>query len=105
MSSNWIPRPCPVPGARAFYDTSSRCAVILGHEPLGPGGERRWHLSISHPKRFPTWDEIKAARYFFIPEEATMAMLLPPKEEYVNVHTNCFHLHEFVGNEVISKLA
>ena len=58
------------------------------------GNEKMWHLSISHPHRYPTWDEIKAARYELIPDDITMAMFLPPKSEYVNIHNNCFHLHE-----------
>ena len=54
----------------------------------------RWHLSISHEERYPTWDEIRDARYEFIPDEAHMVMVLPPKSEYVNVHSNCFQLWE-----------
>ena len=56
--------------------------------------EGLWHLSISHPKRYPTWDEIYEARYRFIPEAVQMVMHLPPRQEYVNVHQNCFHLFE-----------
>jgi hypothetical protein len=63
------------------------------------------HLSISHrvdvlgsrrtePGRYPTWDEIVDARYLFCPEDKVMAMLLPPKSEYVNVHPTTFHLWE-----------
>lgn len=70
------------------------CRVFVGREPLGPGGGLRWHLSISHPTRYPTWDEIKGARYKLMPKEITVAMMLPPPEQYVNVHENCFHLHE-----------
>jgi hypothetical protein len=59
-----------------------------------------WHLSISHrtnehppePGRYPTWDEIKEARYRFLPPDITVAMILPPPGEYVNVHDTCFHL-------------
>jgi hypothetical protein len=58
------------------------------------GPDKRWHLSISHRGRYPTWDEIKQARYDLIPNHVTMAQLLPPKEEYVNLHPNTFHLHE-----------
>lgn len=73
--------------------------VIVGREPPG------WHLSISHrtnemrprPKRYPTWDEIADARYRFCPDDVTMAMLLPPREEYVNLHETTFHLHEIPG--------
>ena len=46
----------------------------------------KWHLSIAHPTRYPTWDEIKEVRYRFLPDELYMAIILPPKREYVNVH-------------------
>lgn len=53
-----------------------------------------WHLSISHADRYPTWDEIRDARYALLPDNTMIAMFLPPKGEYVNVHPNCFHLWE-----------
>ena len=89
---NWKEIACPVPYCRAFM--WGDCKVFVGQEPTGPRGERLWHMSISLPHRYPTWEEIKAARYEFIPDEVTMAMLLPPKGQYVNIHNNCFHLHE-----------
>lgn len=57
-----------------------------------------WHLSISTPDRLPTWEELKQARYDLVPDRVTMAMLLPPKEQYVNVHPFCFHLWEIDPN-------
>ncbi len=54
----------------------------------------RWHLSVSHPLRYPNWDEIKHVRYKYLPNDITAAMLLPPKEDYVNLHPTCFHLWE-----------
>jgi len=74
---------------RAYRSPLEKLYVIVAWEV-----ENGWHLSISHPDRYPTWDEIKAARYELLPDEVTMGMLLPPKGEYVNVHPNCFHLHE-----------
>jgi hypothetical protein len=59
----------------------------------------RLHLSLSHPMRYPTWDEIKGTRYDLLPNDKTFALLLPPTEEYVNLHRNCFHLHELRGEE------
>lgn len=70
------------------------CRIILAREPLGPRGELRWHLSISHPDRYPDWDEIAEARYQLVPNEAMMVMVLPPAEQYVNICDTCFHLHE-----------
>ncbi len=52
----------------------------------------QWHMSISHPDRYPSWDEIKKLRYRLLPDDITMAIILPPKKEYVNIYENCFHL-------------
>jgi hypothetical protein len=61
----------PIPTSKAYE--FGECFVIVGDEP-GIG----WHMSISHKNRYPSWEEIKEARYRFIPDEVTMAMLLPP---------------------------
>lgn len=53
-----------------------------------------WHFSISHPTRYPTWDEQKVARYELIPDNVYMVSFMPPRAEYVNRHPNCFHWHE-----------
>lgn len=59
-----------------------------------------WHISISHPYRYPTWDEIYTARYDFLPAEINAAIILPRKSEYVNIHPNCFHVHELQDAEL-----
>jgi len=95
------PIECPpqigVPGCKAFR--MNGCNILVSKDPVTERGiiVMRWHLSISHLGRYPTWSEIKEARYTLLPDEVTMAMLLPPKEQYVNVHENCFHLHEIEG--------
>lgn len=86
-------------GADAQAYRYGGCMVIVSAlEHRGDGKPRR-HLSISHPSRYPTWDEIHGARDRYLPAEATFAMLLPPPEEYVNVHPNCFHLWELLPGE------
>lgn len=77
-------------------------SVFVGREPAGDNAELLWHLSISHrrnkppfpPGRYPRWDEIVEARYRFCPDEVTMAIMLPPKAEYLNLHPTTFHLWE-----------
>lgn len=92
MTLPWIELQQVVPYCRTFAYNGLR--VFVGREPLGPGGAGRWHLSIAREDRYPTWDEIKAARYDLLPDDVTVALLLPPQSEYVNIHNNCFHLHE-----------
>jgi hypothetical protein len=102
--SKWVARPSMTfQGEHAHvYERNvhdGQLRVIVGVEPIGPGGASRWHLSISHKSagkspRYPTWDEIAEARYRFMPDEITVAMLLPPVAEYVELHATTFHLHE-----------
>jgi hypothetical protein len=74
------------------------CSVVVAREPF-KRGEYRWHLCIACPTRYPTWDEIKTARYSVseLADVPLMAQLLPlveGRDEWVDVHENCFHLHE-----------
>jgi hypothetical protein len=78
--------------------TKNGCNVWVTRD-LYPNGEVRWHLSISRTDRYPVWDEIRDARYALLPDDCTMAMLLPPKAQYVNLHPRCFHLHEIMDNQ------
>lgn len=79
----------PVPGTRAFV--LGPCRAIVGLE----GG--LWHLSISHPRRYPTWDEIREARYALCPSDINMVMHLPKVTDYINIHPCTFHLWELSG--------
>ncbi len=84
--------PLPTGSAKAFEKGPSR--VLISHEPRHGDGKLYWHLSISNPTRYPGWDEIKDARYNLLPLGVTFVMVLPPPNEYVNIHNNCFHLWE-----------
>ncbi len=82
--------------------------VLVGREPIMQGEKMGWHLSIAHVSkvldcagqsvlaRLPSWEEIKEARYKFCPDNLCMAMILPPKSEYVNLHPTTMHLYEIV---------
>jgi hypothetical protein len=70
--------------------------------------EGLWHLSISHHRRYPTWDEIYTAWYDLVPGAGTEfhgAIILPRKSEYVNIHPNCFHVHQLKDAEMPSLIA
>ncbi len=90
--SGWTEIPCgvPLPGIKAYQRGAIKALVSRDEGLQG----KSWHISVSHPHRYPTWDEIREARYALIPDNAYMVMILPPKTEYVNVHKNCFHLWE-----------
>ena len=70
------------------YFAMGRCFVIVTKDA------GKWHLSISCANDDPTYNEIKAARYQFIPDNVYMAQIFPPRAEFVNLHPHCFHLWE-----------
>jgi hypothetical protein len=92
------------PGLRCWQrEAPGGHLMVLVAKALDPAFPRPlWHLSISHrtnthppqPGRYPDWDEITDARYRFVPDGVVMAMLLPPRAEYVNVHESTFQLWE-----------
>lgn len=45
-------------------------------------------LVVSHDSRYPTWDEIKFARYSLLPRDEWYALMLPPVTEYVDDRAN-----------------
>ena len=76
------------------------CRVLTSQELRpGKGSRTYWHLSISCSDRYPVWDEIKDARYSLLPMGLTFAQILPPMNEFVNIHPNCFHLWELDADE------
>ena len=80
--------PIVICGVQARTFQMGECRILVSRE------YGKWHLSISCRDRYPTWDEIKQSRYALLPDKITVAMLLPPKEQYINIHENTFHLYE-----------
>jgi hypothetical protein len=76
--------------AKAF--SKGPCQVLITQELHGK--KMRWHMSISCHNRNPLWDEIKDARYALLPSGLWFAHMLPPLNEYINIHPHCFHLWE-----------
>lgn len=52
-----------------------------------------WHISADadHPVGYY---ELKDIRYRFSPDSMAMAQIFPPREEFVNIRKNCYHLYE-----------
>lgn len=68
--------------------------VVVCKEPIKQDGSMGYHLSISHANRLPTYEELKEARYKFLPDDLYMAQIFPPKKDFVNLHQFCLHLYE-----------
>ena len=85
------------PGTRVFL--MGQCSIFLSlTEKYG------YHLSIAHPKRYPTWAEIAHARYKLIPNECNMALLLPSEEDYINAYEPVFQMTEVFQDRATSRI-
>ena len=74
------------PAGCTTWESDTGCVAFAGQD----GG--LWHVSVSHPRRLPSWDEMRTAREAMTPDHVTMAFILPPRAQYVNIHPNCLHL-------------
>lgn len=50
------------------------------------------HVSVSTPRRTPTWDEMCHFKDLFFDPEEVVVQIHPAKTEYVNLHEHCLHL-------------
>lgn len=85
----WMAQGWMEPGTRLY--SMGQCTIMVS-PPLDPSWG--WHMSISHPTRYPTWDEVAKARYALLPQDVNFEMPLPRTEDYVSIHDNCFHVWE-----------
>lgn len=93
----------------AFADlrigTMGQCRIICAREQVSKNEPRRWHLSISHPWRLPTWDEINAARDALVPANVFLCQPIPPKALWINVHAHTLHCWEIRDRELLVQWA
>lgn len=71
---------------------NQKLTVIAARLEEDDKGVKWEHVSVSHKKRLPTWDELKFIRLLFWDAEDEILQFFPPMSEYVNVHPNCLHL-------------
>ena len=50
------------------------------------------HVSVSHPRRTPGWDEMCLIKDIFFDKDECVLQYHPSETEYVNMHPHCLHL-------------
>ncbi len=80
------------------------CSVIVSRDKVDLVFPARWHLSVSHRSRYPTWEEIGEARDRLIPKDVFMCMPFPPREHWLSYEPNCFHLWEFRDDNLEAQM-
>jgi hypothetical protein len=61
--------------------------------------DRSWlHVSVSHPRRLPTWRELTMVKELFLGDREAY-QVLPPKDRYINIHPNVLHLFALLDDK------
>lgn len=60
-------------------------------------GAAAGHVSVSLPRRCPTWDEMCLIKDIFWDEEECVVQFHPPRSQYVDTHPYCLHLWKKIG--------
>lgn len=63
-----------------------RCRILVSID------DGLYHLSISTPHAMPSYEEMKKARYKFLPDDIFVGEIFPPKRYFVNLHPYTRHL-------------
>ena len=77
----------------------SQIAIIAGWNETCKDGDPLEHVSVSLPRRCPTWEEMAMIKDIFWDDEETVIQFHPKKSEYVNVHQFCLHMWRKPGWE------
>jgi hypothetical protein len=77
-----------------FFPGKPKMSVVSsGLKKEGGTGLFKWeHVSVSYPKRCPTWEEMCFIKDIFWDENETVIQFHPRKTDYVNTHKYCLHL-------------
>lgn len=70
--------------------TWGRCLAIVEHRD-------RWHMSVSHPERLPTLDEVLAIRQGALPDDIDVAVLLPSGKQRKKIDEGMMEVLTKVG--------
>lgn len=81
-------------GLGALFSLDEHSDSDIDCPPMGAG--IYCHLSLSRKDKYPEWDEMRDFIYDcgLFDSKRDVCMFLPPKEQYVNVHENCFHFYQ-----------
>lgn len=89
-------------GSNAGYFVVPVLGVRVHVISSGTDVENGWeHVSVSHPKRCPTWNEMQQIKELFWTDHETVVQFHPKKSAYINRMEFCLHMWRPLGKEVV----
>lgn len=76
-------------------------AALVGREPVGKD-DPRWHISVQHQDRVPSWEEMVQAAHALRPG-IVFVIGVPPRSWWMNIHPHVLHLWELRDEALIGQ--
>ena len=84
-------------GARWIHTRDNRI-VIASYKRYSDG--KLWlHVSLSRPNRVPSYDDLVYVKRHWIGDDRKAIMVLPSKDEHVNLHPYVLHLFTCIDGD------
>lgn len=80
------------PYYHGFWENNGKSLRVMASFARYSDGKFWLHLSMSHRRRMPTYDELTYLKRHWIGDDRKAVMVLPEKKEHVNIHPRCLHL-------------
>lgn len=91
----------PESGETYVYKGEAGLRVLISLE-TEENRDRRWlHVSCSRRGILPSWEDLRFVKNLFIGRDKEALQILPPEEEYVNLHQNTLHLWHCLDGRII----
>lgn len=74
------------------WEKGGELFALMSRDEIEPG-DVRWHISVQHRERVPTWSEVAATGHELRPG-VVFVLGVPPKSWWINVHPRVLHLWE-----------
>lgn len=95
----WVIEQERLDGAR--WINPKRQMVVIGSIAIEEDGKKWLHMSMSHRKRVPTYDELMYLKRHWIGDDRKAIMVLPEKDKHINIHPFVLHLWCCVDGDAI----
>jgi hypothetical protein len=90
------------PGYGELFRHRAKSLAAIRSRDAVPGTAGRWHLSVSHRDRVPTWGELGFARDCLLPADVWLMVAHPPRRYWINYDRRVLHLWEFSDPALIA---
>jgi len=91
-------------GAASTWRNYKKLLLVLGSVEEKDDGKKWLHISVSHRRRMPSYEEMCYVKKHWIGDEHKAIEVHAPVEEHFNFHEHCRHLWCCLGEDPLPDM-